>query len=124
MPIPSRFLAAGNSPLSTITSNGDGATGLVATGSSQTDALQLSAVMNALTTSSASTGFKLQPCEAGAVVYVYNGTGQTTVRAYSFEGASVTINGTSGATGVVSTSAKGVLYFATSATTWNTIQGA
>ena len=43
MPIPSRVLASGNSPLSAQSICGDGATGLVAVGTTAADALQLSA---------------------------------------------------------------------------------
>ncbi len=113
MAIPSRVLGAGNSPLSALSICGDGATGLVATGSTAADALQLSAVFNAITTSSASTGVKLPPTEVGAMVGVFNGSGQTIV-AYPPTGS--TIN--AAASSVNITNGKGVLFFATSATTW------
>jgi hypothetical protein len=77
MAIPSRVLGSGNAALSTISICGDGATGLVAVGSTAADALQLSAVWNTLTTSSASTGVKLPPTEAGAFVGIRNDSGQT-----------------------------------------------
>jgi hypothetical protein len=76
MPIPSRVLAMGNSGGSTIAICGDGADALVATGSSATDALQLSAVLNIVATTAASTGVKLPPTEAGAEVAVANDGGQ------------------------------------------------
>jgi len=118
MPIPSRVLASGNSPLSTISICGDGATALVATGSTQTDALQLSAVMNTITTSSASTGVKLPPCEAGAVVYIYNLSGQT-LQIYTKETSGVTMNAAvAGSTGVALGNTKTAICLGTSATTW------
>ena len=77
MAIPSRILGAGNSPLSTISIAGDGAVGIVALGSTAADAALLSAVFNTITTSSASTGVKLPPTEAGAMVGIRNDSGQT-----------------------------------------------
>ena len=100
MPIPSRVLASGNSPLATISICGDGATALTAAGTTQATALQLSAVVNALGTTASSTGVKLPPCEAGAVVYVYNGGAQT-LQIYSNESTGVTMNAAvAGSTGV------------------------
>lgn len=116
MAIPSRILASGNSPLATISIAGDGATGLVATGSSSTDALQLSAVFNTLTTSSASTGVMLPPTEAGAMVGIRNDSGQT-ITVYPASGS--TIN--AGASSYSLATAKTALFFAPSATTWAAI---
>lgn len=116
MAIPSRVLASGNAGLSTISICGDGATGLVAVGSTAADALQLSAVWNTLTTSSASTGVKLQPTEAGAMVGLRNDSGQT-ITVYPATGS--TIN--AGAANFSVATAKTVLFFATSATTWAAI---
>jgi hypothetical protein len=116
MAIPSRVLASGNSGLATISICGDGATGLVAVGSTQATALQLSAVFNAITTSSASTGVKLPPCEAGAMVYIYNLAGQD-LRIYS-NGTETLNAAVAGATGVLVGNTKTAICFATSATTW------
>ena len=117
MAIPSRVLASGNSPLASISINGDGAVGLVAVGSTAATALQLSAVWNTITTSAASTGVKLQPTEAGAVVGIRNDSGQT-VTVYPFDTSS-TIN--AGATSFTIATAKTALFFAPSATTWAAI---
>ena len=118
MPIPSRILASGNSPLATISISGDGATALTAAGTNQATALQLSAVMNAIGTTAASTGVKLPPCEAGAVVYVYNG-GASTLQIYTNETASVTMNAAvAGSTGVALGTLKTAICLGTSATTW------
>jgi hypothetical protein len=116
MAIPSRVLAAGNAGLSTISICGDGATGLVAVGTTAADALQLSAVWNTLTTSSASTGVKLQPTEAGAMVGLRNDSGQTIT---VYPATSSTINAGSSSFSVAT--AKTALFFATSATTWAAI---
>ncbi len=118
MPIPSRVLSAGNPPNSAQAICGDGATGLVAVGTTQTDALQLSAVFNAITTSSASTGVKLPPCEAGAVVFIYSLAGQD-LKIYTKETSGVTMNAAvAGSTGVVLGNTKTAICFGTSATTW------
>jgi len=118
MAIPSRVLASGNSPLATISICGDGATALVAVGTNQSTALQLSAVVNAITTSSASTGLKLPPCEAGAVVYIYNLSGQT-LQIYTNETTGVTMNAAvAGSTGVALGTTKTAICLGTSATTW------
>lgn len=115
MPLPSQILAMGNSPGSTTAIVGTGATGLVATGSSITDALQLSNTFNTFTTSSASTGFILPVTEVGAWVVVRNDSGQT-LTAYPKAGS--TIN--AGASTVTLATAKTMIFFAMSATTWAT----
>ena len=120
MAIPSRVLSSGNSPLSTISICGDGATGLTATGSAAGDSLQLSACYNSLGTAAASTGVKLPPTEAGAMVVVYNGGAQT-LTVYPFNTSS-TIN--AGAASLSVTATTRVLFVATSATTWVSIAGA
>ena len=119
MPIPSRVQAAGNSGLATTQICGDGATGLTATGSSASDALQLSAVWNTVGTTAASTGVKLPPTEVGAMVCVYNG-GASTLTVYPATGS--TIN--AGAASLSVTATTRVLFIATSATTWISIAGA
>ena len=116
MAIPSRVLASGTSPLATTSINGDGAVALVATGSTAADALQLSAVWNTLTTSSAA-GVKLQPTEAGAVVGIRNDSGST-ITVYPFNTSS-TIN--AGSANVTIATGKTMLLFAPSATTWASI---
>ena len=116
MAIPSRVLASGNSPLSTTSICGDGATGLVALGSTIADALQLSAVWNTVTTSSASTGLILPPTEVGAMVGVRNDSGQTII-IYPKSGS--TINAAASSLNVAT--AKTVILFATSATTWASV---
>ena len=116
MAIPSRVLASGNSPLATTSICGDGATGLVALGSTIADALQLSAVWNTVTTSSASTGLILPPTEVGAMVGVRNDSGQTII-IYPKSGS--TINAAASSLNVAT--AKTVILFATSATTWASV---
>ena len=116
MAIPSRILSAGNSPLATVSIAGDGAVGLVAVGSTIADALQLSAVWNTITTSSASTGVILPPTEAGAMIGIRNDSGNT-ITIYPKSGS--TIN--AGASTLTVATAKTVILFATSATTWASV---
>ena len=116
MAIPSRVLASGNSPLSTTSICGDGATALVAVGSTIADALQLSAVWNTITTSSSGTGVILPPTEVGAMIGIRNDSGQT-VTVYPKAGS--TIN--AGASTLSFATAKTVILFATSATTWASV---
>lgn len=116
MAIPSRVLGSGTAPLTTLSICGDGATGLVATGTSATDALQLSAVWNTITTSSASTGVKLPPTEAGAMVGICNNSGQT-ITIYPATGS--TIN--AAAASVTLANGKTAILFAPSATTWASV---
>lgn len=115
---PSHVLASGNSPLATRSIAGGGATGLVAVGTNQATALQLSTSYNAITTSSASTGVKLPPCEEGMIIHIYNLAGQN-LNIYTNEATGVTMNAAvAGATGVVLGNTKTAICFATSATTW------
>jgi len=116
MAIPSRVQASGNSGLATTSICGDGATGLVALGSTIADALQLSAVWNTITTSSASTGVILPPTEVGAMIGIRNDSGQT-VTVYPKAGS--TINAAAANLSVAT--AKTVILFATSATTWASV---
>lgn len=119
MAIPSRVLSAGTSPLLSSTICGDGDTGLVATGTTIADALQLSAVWNTITTSSASTGVILPPTEEGAVVGIRNDSGQT-VAVYPKSGSTVN----AAASSVNLATATTMILFATSATTWASVTSA
>ncbi len=120
MSIPSRVLSAGSSPLLSSVICGDGATAVAGAGSTQATATQLSAVFNNVSTNPASGGVKLQPCEEGAVVFVYN-TDSDTVTVYPYETSGVTINGSSSTTVAQN---KTRIFFATSATTWMSMLGA
>lgn len=116
--ITSHVMNAGNSPLSTSSICGTGDTGLVATGSTQADALQLSKSQNTITTSSASTGVKLPTCEMGNEIWIRNDSGQT-IAVYPKETSGVTIN--AGASSVNCATAKTMVLKAMSATTWASI---
>jgi hypothetical protein len=118
MPIPSRVLALGNSGGSTIAICGDGADALVATGSSATDALQLSAVLNIVATTAASTGVKLPPTEAGAEVAVAN-DGASTLTVYPATGSTI-----DGAASVSIATTKRRIFKGVTATKWISVLGA
>ncbi len=118
MSIPSHIMAMGNSPNATQAIAGGGTTGLVATGSTQTDALQLSTTYNEITTSSASTGVKLPTCEQGAMIFIYSLAGQD-LKIYTRETTGVTMNSAvAGSTGVVLGNTKTAIAYAPSATHW------
>ena len=121
MPFPSQIMGTGQSPLSSQTICGSGATALVAVGSTQTDALQLSASWNTITSSSASTGVKLLTCEQGAHLGICNNSGQT-ITIYPKETSGVTIN--AAASSVTLATGKSMFIFAPSATTWATVTSA
>ncbi len=118
MSIPSHVMGSGTPAQTTRAICGPGDTGLVATGTTQTDALQLSKPRNVITTSSASTGVKLPPCEEGAEIFIYNLAGQD-LKIYTKETSGVTMNAAvAGSTGVVLGNTKTAIAFGSSATTW------
>lgn len=116
--ITSHILAAGSSPMLAQTIAGGGNAALVAVGTNQATALQLSASQNAITTSSASTGVKLQPTEAGNEVWIRNDSGQT-ITVYPFETSGTTFN--AAASSVTVATAKTIVFKALSSTYWMSI---
>lgn len=118
MAIPSRLLGSGVPAQAAINICGDVAATLTATGSSATDALQLTATNNNVSTTASSTGVKLPPTEPGAIIYVRN-SGLQTLAVYPPTGS--TIDGT---TSVNIATVKGCVFLAIGGTTWFTIQGA
>ena len=94
---------------------GGGATGLVATGTTATDALQLNGSWNAITTSSASTGVKL-PAVFGGFGGIWNKSGQT-ITVYPPTGA--TLN--NAASSMTLADSKALFFFYTSPTTIATV---
>lgn len=118
MPFRSHIMGAGNSPQSTAAITGGGAIALVAVGTNQATALQLSGSQNVITTSSGSTGLKLPKCEEGAWLFIYNLSGQT-LQIYTNETTGVTMNAAvAGSTGVQLGNTKTAICFAPSYNTW------
>lgn len=95
MTIPSRVLGAGASQLMTVAICGDGVDGLTATGSTRSDALQLTKIYNSIDTATAGTGVKLPPTQMGATIYIAN-SGNSTINVYPYE-AATTVNQTTSA---------------------------
>lgn len=93
---------------------GGGATGLVATGSTAADALQLTDTWVAITTSTGSPGVILPKMSAG-YGGIYNNSGVTVT---VYPGTGNTLN--AAATSFSLTNGKSCIYFKTSATTWAT----
>lgn len=118
MAFPSRVQGAGQSGGATTAICGDVSAALTATGSSATDALQLSAVVSRVSSAAASTGVKLPAPEAGAMMVVRN-DGAETLTVYPPTGS--TINGSASDS---IAAGKANLYFGTSGTTWVSLDGA
>lgn len=118
MTIPSRVLAAGNAPLATEVICGVVGNSLTATGSSATDALQLSADINVVTTTASSTGVKLVPAEAGAQVVVFN-NGANSLTVYPQTGSTI-----DGGASVAIATGKERIFFGISPTVWLSHLGA
>ncbi len=80
-------------------------TGLVATGTTRADALQLQAAINVLATVAASTGVRLKDVPSGGTQTIYN-DGASAVQVYATDA----IDGIAAATGVALTNAKRAIY--------------
>lgn len=115
MPFVEHLMGVGVPPLQASTTAGGGVTGLVATGTTATDALQLSASWSAITTSAASTGVKL-PAVSGGFMGIRNDSGQT-ITIYPQTGATVN----AAASSVTIATAKTMILFQTSPTTWASV---
>ncbi|MFA7278764.1 MAG: hypothetical protein WC100_01605 [Sterolibacterium sp.] len=88
---------------------------LTAAGATRTDAFQLAAAVNNITTADSGTGVILPVGVVGMEVWVYN-NGANPVQVYAT--ASETINGTAGSTGVALTNAKTGVYHFMATNTW------
>lgn len=118
MPFVEHVMGAGNSPLASSSIVGGGTTGIVATGSSASDAKQLSNSWNAITTSAGSSGVIL-PNTQGGFCGIRNDSGQTIV---IYPGTGNTIN--AAAASVTLGNGLTMFCFKTSATTWASITSA
>ena len=117
MAFPSRVLGAGTSGGTTTAICGDVANTLTATGSAAGDALALSAVFNRVSTTAASTGVKLPPAEAGAMVVVAN-DGASSLTVYPQTGSTI-----DGASSVAIATTKRRIFVGISPTVWVSILG-
>lgn len=98
---------------------GDGVDGLTATGTTRSDALQLTKIYNSVATAAASTGVLLPSTQMGETIFIAN-SGANTIKVYPYESAT-TINQTSSASIASNYSS---IFFAVSATKWYSITGA
>lgn len=122
MAIPSRLMGSGTPAGQTSAIVGDTVTGLTAAGSTNADALQLSAVNNRVTTAAAGTGVRLPPLEVGAMVTVMN-SGANALLVYP--GTGNQINGLTATTGGFSVAAGGrAAFIAYAPTVWGAILSA
>jgi hypothetical protein len=122
MSIPSRLLGSGLSPLAATNICGDVATTLTATGTTNADALALSATINQVSTTAASTGVRLMSPESGSGVVVIN-SGANALLVYPSTGAQ--INALTATTGGFSVAAGGrALFVGTGSANWYAILSA
>jgi hypothetical protein len=122
MSIPSRLLGSGLSPLAATNICGDVATALTATGTTNADALALSATINLVSTTAASTGVRLMLPESGSGVVVIN-SGANALLVYPGTGAQ--INALTATTGGFSVAAGGrALFVGTGSANWFAILSA
>lgn len=116
MAIPSRLMGVGFSAGQAVNACGDVATGLTAAGTSNTDALGLSAVINQVATTAIGTGVRLMAPESGSMVVVIN-SGANALLVYPSTGAQ--INALTATTGGFSVPAGGrCLFVGTSSANW------
>jgi hypothetical protein len=116
MAIPSRLMGSGLAPLAAVNICGDVADTLTAAGTTNADALALSAAINRVTTAALSTGVRLMLPESGSQVMVIN-SGANAVLVYPGTGAS--INALTATSGGFSVAAGGrALFVGTSSTNW------
>jgi hypothetical protein len=118
MTIPSRVMGAGASQLMTVAICGDGVDGLTATGTTRSDALQLTKIYNSVDTATAGTGVKLPPTQMGEVIYIAN-SGASTIKVYPYE-AATTVNQTTSASIAKDYTS---IFFAVSNSKWYSING-
>lgn len=122
MAIPSRLMGVGLAAVAATEVCGTVADNLTATGSSNTDALQLSVVINRVTTAAASTGVRLMLPEPGSAVVVVN-SGANALTVYPGTGAQ--INALTATTGGFSVASGGrALFVGTSSANWFAILSA
>lgn len=114
---PSNLVSGGKLPAGTANLIiGGTESALTATGSTVTDALQLSADVNKFTTVAASTGCKLPACEKGAMIVVENKGAQTLT---VYPSGADTVDGTTSAS--IATS-RAAIFFGTG-TDWSFVYG-
>jgi len=122
MAIPSRLMGSGLSSLAAVNICGDVGDTLTAAGTSNTDALALSAAINRVTTTAASTGVRLPLPESGSAIVVVN-SGANALLVYPGTGAQ--INALTATTAGFSVAAGGrAMFVGTSSTNWFAILSA
>jgi hypothetical protein len=121
MAIGQRVLGSGISPLAVTNIVGDVASGLTATGSSQSTAYDLTTAISEFTTVASSTGAQIMATDPGDAVFVYNG-GANTLSVYGQTGESIQ-NGAANAAFSVAAN-KGALFIKVSSTRFAAILSA
>lgn len=120
--IPTRLMGTGSSWPSALATCGEVANTLTAAGTTNADALGLSAEINVVTTTAASTGVRLMPVEVGSAVLVSN-LGANALLVYP--GTGVQIDALTATTGGFSVPAgKSAMFYGVSGTRWVSHLGA
>lgn len=120
--IPTRLMGVGNSALSATAICGGVANTLTAAGTTNANALFLSAEINVVTTAAAGTGVRLMPIEVGSAVLVAN-QGANALLVYP--GTGVQIDALTATTGGFSIPAgKSAMFYGVSGTQWISQLGA
>ena len=124
MAIPSRLTGSGIQALAAVNICGDVASTLTATGTTNADALRLTAAINEVTTTAPGTGVLLPgPLEVGASVFVHNAGANALLVYPGTTGAQ--INALTATTGGFSVAAGGkALFVAVSGTRWSALLSA
>ena len=123
MAIPSRLTGSGLPAQAAVNICGDVASTLTATGTSNADALRLTAAINEVTTTALGTGVLLPPLEVGASVFVHNAGANALLVYPGTTGAQ--INALTATTGGFSIAAGGkALFVAVSGTRWSALLSA
>lgn len=115
MAIARNIVGSGIPPLAATNIVGDTDQAITATGSTQGTAYDLFAVNNYVSTTAASTGVQLQPCNPGDEIFVYN-AGASTLSVYGQTGETIN-NGAANAAHSVAT-VKGAIYKKLTNTAW------
>lgn len=123
MAIPTRLMGVGLSGGAATNICGDVASGLTAAGTSNADALRLTAAINEIGTTGTGTGVALPPIEVGAAVLVHNAGANALLVYPGTTGAQ--INALTATTGGFSVAAGGrALFTAVSGTRWSALLSA
>lgn len=118
MSIAQRLMGSGFSAQQAVNAVGDFAGTITAAGTTATDATKLTAAINSVSTTAASTGVQLPVTSPGDWIYVHN-SGAQTLSVYGQTGDAIQSGSANAAFSVAAN--KGALFFRVTATLWGAI---